>query len=69
VNEVSDAAERHAEREVRAALKGLMRTLEEVRAQRSAPHRPGTHARHLERQRGEINGLDIAIAAIKRRIG
>ena len=67
MNEVSDAAERHAEREVKAALKGLMRNLQEVRAQRNL----GAIAdvRDRARNQGEIWGLDLAIAAIKRRIG
>jgi hypothetical protein len=71
----SDGSDEHLElcdrvlREVKAeALKSLLRSLEEVRVQRGAPHQPGTHQRYLERQRGEINGLDIAIAAIKRRM-
>lgn len=54
--------------EVNLVLKGLLRTLEEVKGQRSMPHQPGTHQRYLERQRGEINGLNIAIAAVNRRI-
>lgn len=54
--------------EVNLILKGLARTLEQVKAQRSMPHQPGTHERYLERQRGELNGLDIAIRAVKRRM-
>jgi len=70
VNEVSDAAERHAEREVKAALKGLMRNLQEVRAQRGGERiqLPGGRDAQMKRM-GEIWALDLAIAAIKRRIG
>lgn len=67
MNEVSDAAERHAEREARATLKGVLRNLLEVRAQRAVmPDRESALAR--ARRQGEIWGLDAAIAAVERRI-
>lgn len=49
------------------ALKDLLRNLTDVRTQRGVP-RTGATRVELERQRGEINGLNIAIAAVKRRI-
>lgn len=68
MNEVSDAAERHAESEVNETLKSLLRNLKEVRAQRSVPQRPGTPEKYLERQKGEVWGLDTAIKAVERRL-
>jgi hypothetical protein len=56
-------------KEARDTLKGLLRSLETVRAQRSIPHRPGTADKFIQRQTGEIVGLDIAIYAIRRRLG
>lgn len=67
MNEVSDAAERHAEAEVKAVLKGLLRTLEHVRHQRGVIEDGAPLARKLQ-VRGEIEGLNIAISAVKRRI-
>jgi hypothetical protein len=67
VNKVSDAAERHAELEVKAVLKGLLRSLTEVRQQRSVPA-PGETATEAGLRRAEVYGLNIAIQAIKRRI-
>ena len=64
---MSDAMERHAKAEVKAALKGLLRNLEDVRRQRGAVDEGAPLARKLQR-RGEIEGLNIAISAIKRRI-
>lgn len=62
--------DRHAEVRVRMALKGILRNLAEVRAQRGAERiqLPGGRDAHLKRM-GEIWGLDVAIAALKRRIG
>lgn len=57
--------ERWAKQEVNSALKGLLRNLTEVRTQRSVPDRGLFSARQM----GEIDGLNIAIAAVKRRIG
>lgn len=69
-NELDDQPEPAANTaSARTVLKGLLRSLEEVKRQRSIPHRPGTHQKYLERQMGELNGLDIAIAAVKRRLG
>ncbi len=69
MNEVSDAMERHAEAEVKRALKGLLRNLEDVRRQRGAVRYTPDRARDdIARQRGEVEGLNIAIYAIKRRI-
>lgn len=72
MNEVSDAAERHAEREVQAVLKSLLRNLTDVRTQRAASMPVDAHslkeAAAQERVRGEIIGLDMAIAAVRRRI-
>lgn len=55
--------------EVRVILNGLLQSLTEVRNQRSAtPLRlPEDRAKQLKRQ-GEIDGLNIAIAAIRRRM-
>lgn len=53
--------------EAQIILKGLLRNLTEVRAQRGVP-RAGATKVELERQRGEINGLNIAIAAVRRRL-
>ncbi len=55
--------------EVRLVLKGLLRNLEAVKVQRSIPHRPGTAAKFVERQTGELVGLEMAIKAIRRRLG
>jgi hypothetical protein len=69
VNEVSDSAERHAEKEVRDALKGLLRNLKDVKEQRMAAGRgilPS--ASHRARIEGELWGLDTAIKAIERRL-
>jgi hypothetical protein len=54
--------------EVKLVLKGLLRNLEDVRTQRGVSQ--GGKQNHIlrERMRGEIEGLNIAIAAIKRRI-
>lgn len=59
--------------EVKLVLKGLLRNLEDVRTQRGASLQgslvlASSAGRYRERQRGEIEGLNIAIAAIKRRI-
>lgn len=54
--------------EVREALRSLLQSLEMVRAQRATPQRPGTEQRYLERQRGELYGLDVAISSIRRRL-
>ncbi len=55
--------------EVRVILNGLLQSLTEVRNQRSVtPLRlPEDRAKQLKRQ-GEIDGLNIAIAAIRRRM-
>lgn len=67
MNEVSDAAERHAEAEVKAVLKGLLRNLTDVRRQRGMIEDGAPLARKLQ-MRGEIEGLNIAITAVRRRI-
>lgn len=67
MNEVSDAAERHAEAEVKAVLKGLLRNLTDVRRQRGVIEDGAPLARKLQ-VRGEIEGLNIAISAVKRRL-
>lgn len=54
--------------EAKLVLKGLQAVLEEIKRQRSAPLRAGVHPRYRERQLGELNGLNIAIAAIHRRL-
>jgi len=61
--------DRHARQEVRVALKGLLRTLAEVREQRGGERiqLPGGRDAQLKRM-GEIWGLDIAIYGIKRRL-
>lgn len=58
-----------AQAEVQIALKGLLRNLTEVRNQRGAERisLPEGRAQQLKRM-GEIDGLNIAIAAVKRRI-
>ena len=53
--------ERWAEREVEVVLKGLLRNLVNVRAQQSK----GQGDQHRD---GVIDGLNIAIAAVRRRI-
>ena len=55
--------------EVNIILKGLLRNLTEVRKQRGATpvNLPEGRAQQLRRM-GEIEGLNIAIAAITRRI-
>lgn len=68
MNEVSDAAERHAESEVKAVLKGLLRNLEDVLAQRVAGHTRKVSPVVYARREGEIWGLKLAIQAVKRRI-
>lgn len=64
---MSDAAERHAEAEVKAVLKGLLRNLTDVRRQRGMIEDGAPLARKLQ-MRGEIEGLNIAITAVRRRI-
>lgn len=64
MNEVSDAAERHAEQEVNAVLKGLLRNLTEVRNQQST----GVGGVRSNHQKGVVDGLNIAIVAVIRRI-
>lgn len=54
--------------EVQEALRGLLRNLEEVRAQRLARLDTIPLSR-TPRVRGEVWGLDIAISAVKRRLG
>ncbi len=72
----SDGSDEHLElceralKEVRAeVLKGLLRNLTEVRGQRGAERisLPEGRDRQLKRM-GEIDGLNIAIAAVKRRM-
>ena len=55
--------------EVQLILKGLLRNLTEVRAQRGAERisLPEGRGQQLKRM-GEIDGLNIAIAAVRRRI-
>lgn len=55
------------ESEAKLVLKGLLRNLEDVRRQRGAVEEGAPLARKLQ-VRGEIEGLNIAIYAIKRRI-
>ncbi len=54
--------------ETREVLRSLLANLENVRAQRALPQRPGTPQKYLERQRGELYGLDVAIGSIRRRL-
>ncbi len=53
--------------EAKLVLKGLLRNLEDVRRQRGTVEDGAPLARKLQ-VRGEIEGLNIAIAAVKRRI-
>lgn len=53
--------------EVRTVLKGLLRNLTDVRRQRGVIEDDAPLARKLQ-MRGEIEGLNIAISAVKRRI-
>lgn len=54
--------ERHAEQEVKAAMKTLLRSLTEVRNQQRVGAQGADH------KNGVVDGLNIAIAAIRRRI-
>lgn len=65
----SEDMERWADQEVRKVLKGLLRNLTDVRTQRGAASftLPDGRIAQLKRQ-GEIEGLNIAIAAVRRRI-
>jgi hypothetical protein len=49
------------ESEVKIVLEGLLRNLQDVRAQRAAGSLPGV-------RQGEIWGLDTAIKAVRRRL-
>lgn len=55
------------ESEVRVVLKGLLRNLTEVRKQRGMIEDGAPLARRMQ-IRGEIEGLNIAISAVRRRI-
>jgi len=54
-------------KEATLILKGVLRNLQEVRAQRVASADKGCKADRVWNQ-GQIYGLDVAIAAIRRRI-
>lgn len=57
----------HQDGEVRLVMKGLLRNLQQVRAQRAIlPDFESSLAR--ARREGEIWGLDAAISAVQRRI-
>lgn len=54
--------------EVRLVLKGLLRLLNDIRAQRVAGDCPQMSRSIRDRRRGEIWGLEVAIAAVRRRL-
>lgn len=54
--------------EVRLVMKGLLRNLEDVLAQRTAGHHRKVTPVAWARREGEIWGLKLAIQAVKRRI-
>lgn len=56
-----------AEQEVRKVLKSLLRNLTEVRKQRGMIEDGAPLARKMQ-IRGEVEGLNIAISAVRRRI-
>lgn len=56
------------ESEVQIVLKGLVRTLEALLAQREQGRYSSMNPRVLARRQGEIWGLKVALAAVKRRI-
>lgn len=65
----SEDMERYAADAVRDVLKGLLRNLTEVRNQRGVERVSLPEGRDQQLKRmGEIEGLNIAIAAVRRRI-
>jgi hypothetical protein len=67
IGEEEEAGRRHAE-ETRFILRGLKRSLAEVKRQREASLDGPTQTASYHRTQGQIDGLAIAIAAIERRL-
>lgn len=65
---MSEDASRYERSDVQVVLQGLLRSLEQVKTQRLASLDGPTNAAQYQRTRGQIDGLNIAIAAVKRRI-